>query len=104
MKDASIYVSSSNYEGISNSMMEALAMGVPTVCTDCPIGGAALMIKNNINGILIPVNDEEALYKAMEKIIENKEFTEKISSNAIKIKEEYSIEKIVNKWEELINN
>lgn len=34
----SIYVSTSNYEGISNSMLEALALGVPTICTDCPVG------------------------------------------------------------------
>ena len=101
MCNAAMYVSSSNFEGISNSMLEALAMGVPTISTDCPVGGARMMIQNNENGILIPVGDEEALYKAMLKIAEDSEFAQKISNNAINIKQEYSIDKIVKKWENL---
>ena len=37
MYDCSMYISSSNFEGISNSMLEALAMGMPTICTDCEV-------------------------------------------------------------------
>lgn len=102
INEASIYVSTSNYEGISNSMMEALAMGVPTICTDCPVGGAAMMIENNVNGILIPMNDVDALYNAMTKILDNKDFSDKISKEAIKIKDKYSVEKIVKEWEKLL--
>lgn len=102
MNSASIYVSSSDYEGISNSMIEALAMGVPTICTDCPIGGARLMIKNGKNGILVPVGDEDALYRAMKKIIEEPEFAEKISRNAYKVRDEYSANMITQKWLELL--
>ena len=40
----SMYVSSSDFEGISNSMLEALGMGLPTVVTDCPVGGARMVI------------------------------------------------------------
>ena len=39
------YISSSNFEGISNSMLEAMGMGLPVVCTNCPIGGAGEVIK-----------------------------------------------------------
>ena len=46
-------------------MIEALAMGIPSICTDCPVGGAKLMIENRKNGILIPVGDVEALYNSM---------------------------------------
>lgn len=102
MNSASIYVSSSDYEGISNSMVEALAMGVPTVCTDCPIGGARMMIKNGESGILIPVGDEDALYRAMKKIIEEHEFAEKISKNAYKVRDEYNANMIAQRWLELL--
>ena len=43
--NASMFVSSSDFEGMSNSMLEAMAIGLPVVCTDCPIGGAKMVIK-----------------------------------------------------------
>lgn len=98
MLDASIYVSCSNYEGISNSMMESLAMGIPSICTDCPVGGARMVIKNNENGILIPVGDTEKLYKSMKKIVENPDFSSMISKNAENVKQQYSINVIANMW------
>ena len=101
MKNAKMYISTSNYEGISNSMIESLAMGVPTICTDCPVGGAKMMIKNNINGILIPVGDEDALLKAMLKIAKDEKFSLYLSNNALKVREEFSIDNILKKWEEI---
>lgn len=102
MYDAMIYVSSSNYEGISNSMLEALGMGIPTVVTDCPAGGARMVIQNGINGLLVPIGDTNALYRAMKKIIENKNFMEKISKEAAKIVNEYPLEKISQRWIEVM--
>nr|WP_054637836.1 glycosyltransferase [Thalassobacillus sp. C254] len=52
MTNSSLFVISSNYEGISNSMLEALAIGVPVISTDSPIGGAKTYIKNGENGLL----------------------------------------------------
>lgn len=100
---ASIYISSSNFEGISNSMLEALAMGIPSVCTDCPVGGARMTIRDNENGILVPVGDTNALYEGMKKIARDKEFADKLSKNAIKVREDLSIEKIVDKWLKILN-
>jgi len=99
---AEMFVLSSNYEGISNSMLEALAMGVPTVCTDSPPGGAAQYIKNGENGILIPVGDEEALLNAMEMISGDKTLMKKYSNNAIKIRKTLKIDAIYDKWEKII--
>lgn len=101
MRDAAMYVSSSDYEGISNSMLEALGMGVPTVVTDCPVGGAHMVIQNGINGVLVPVGDTNSFYTAMKKVIEDKEFAKAISREAIKVKDEYPIEKISKRWIEV---
>ena len=61
MNNAMVYVSSSDFEGMSNTMLEAMAMGVPTIATDCPIGGAKTVIKNGENGILTPVGNEKKI-------------------------------------------
>lgn len=102
MRNAAIYVSSSDYEGISNSMLEALAMGVPTVVTDCPVGGARMVIENGINGLLVPVGDKIAFYKAMKRVIEDKSFAMNLSKEAIKIREKYPMEKISVEWEKIL--
>ena len=102
IKDA-MYVSSSDYEGISNSMLEAMAIGMPVVCTDCPIGGAKATIKDGENGLLVPIKDVEALYLAMKRVIEDKDLADKISNNASKLREELSLDETTKKWISLLD-
>ncbi len=97
-----MFVSSSDYEGVSNSMLEALAMGMPVVCTDCPIGGARMFIKSGHNGILVPPKDTGALASAMLELIGNPQKASNIASNAKKIYRQLSLEKITDKWIEIL--
>lgn len=99
---SSIYVSSSDYEGISNAMLEALALGLPAICTDCPVGGASMFIRNYENGILVPVGDEQSMYKAMKEVVSNPKLSLKLSNNAKKVRDELVIDRIFEKWERLI--
>ena len=101
-KDAHMYVSSSDFEGISNSMLEALSYGIPTISTDSAGGGAKSMIIDGVNGILVPVNDENRLYEAMCIIAGDNEFANNISNNSYKLIKNYSIDKIFSKWNDLI--
>lgn len=94
IKDSSMFVLPSNYEGISNALVEALAMGIPVIATDCPIGGCRMYINNEKNGILIPTGDVNALQYAMKKLASNNAFAEKISNNGTEIRESCSVEKI----------
>ncbi len=103
IKDYSMFVSSSDFEGMSNSMLEAMSMGLPCVCTDCPAGGARAVIKDGENGLLTSVGDSHELYLAMKKIAENPDLSTKLSQNSVKIREEQSVDKIIKKWMELIN-
>ncbi|MDE6664478.1 MAG: glycosyltransferase, partial [Lachnospiraceae bacterium] len=98
IKDAGMFISTSNYEGISNSMLEALAMGIPSICTDCPIGGARSYIEHGKNGLLIPVRDKEALTKAMIQIASDASFADKLSENAAKLRDKYSVNSIAVKF------
>lgn len=102
INDAALFVSTSDYEGLSNSMLEAMAIGLPTVCTDCDGGGARMMIQDHVNGLLVPKGDKQAVYKAMKVIIEDEDLAERLSKNAVKLKEELSVERIVREWEKMI--
>lgn len=98
MAKAYMYVSSSDYEGISNSMLEALGIGLPCVCTDCPVGGASLSIKNGVSGILTKVGDKNSLYEGMRRLIENKQLVKSISSESRLINDILSLDKITAMW------
>ena len=103
LKDG-MFVSSSDYEGMSNSMLEAMAIGLPTICTDCPAGGARAVIKDHENGILTPVGDVEALAYAMCEVADNPELAEKLSYNGTKIRQDLSTDNIIIEWMKLIDD
>ena len=102
VKNASLFVSSSDYEGISNSMLEAIAMGIPSICTDCPAGGARETIENGVNGILVPVGDKERMKEAMIKVLSDPEFAEKLGKEGSKLKEKISSKAVAKQWLQFI--
>lgn len=102
MRKCAAYVSSSDYEGMSNSMLEALAMGIPSVVTDCPIGGAKMIIKNNVNGVLVPVGDKKAMSEGIRKILSDKKFADSIGKEACKIRDDLQVKSIAEKWLEIM--
>ena len=103
IRDATVFVLPSNYEGLSNSMLEAMAIGLPVICTDCPPGGAREYIQDYSNGILVRVGDAEGVCKALNYIVENRRQAEMISKNAEKIRCLLSSDVISGKWEKLIS-
>lgn len=70
MRSAKMFLSTSNYEGIQNSLLEALTLGVPCVATDCLGGGARLLLKNAPNW-LVDVNDANSMANVMNDIVTN---------------------------------
>lgn len=99
--NAEIFVSSSDYEGMSNSMLEALAIGIPCVCTDCPIGGAKMFIENGQNGLLVPVGDSKAMAEALCRMIEDKALRNRCYTNADKIRRDLDEKKVFSQWRKL---
>lgn len=102
--DARCFVLSSNTEGMPNSIMEAMALGIPVISTDCPCGGPATLIKDGINGLLVGVNDDKALAEALRKMLSDKEFANTISDNAYEFIEELHPDKVNAKWEEYLSS
>ena len=97
-KDAKMFVLSSDFEGMPNALIESMATGIPSISTDCPSGGSRELIENNINGILIPVNDKDAMVEAICKLADDSEFAETLSQNGVKLQEELNSEVICKKW------
>jgi len=93
-----IYVLTSLYEGMPNSLMEAMAMGFPVISTDCPAGGPAELIRNMENGLLIDNNNLDALINAMEFYINNPEKKNEIGRKAMEIRDIVSSEVIIRQW------
>ncbi|MCC8015528.1 MAG: glycosyltransferase [Eubacterium sp.] len=102
VKDAAMFVSSSDYEGISNSMLEAMALGLPCICTDCPAGGTREVIKDGVNGLLVPVGDKEALTSAILRVINEPELGKRLGKAAAMVRTDLSADKICSEWERVI--
>ena len=102
LKNAGMFVLSSDYEGMPNALMEALAAGVPSVSTDCPCGGPRMLIKDGENGILVPVGDVEALANSMTRLLEEPGLSDNIGAVARGYAKSYLPEKVHNQWENYI--
>lgn len=102
LQSSSLFVLSSNFEGMPNALIEAMALGIPVISTDCPAGGSKSLINNGENGILIPIGDVECLSKAMDRILSDNNLRNKFEKESRKICEKLSSEKIYRKWEEFI--
>lgn len=92
---ARLFVLSSDYEGMSNSLMEAMAVGVPCISTDCPCGGARELLRQD-EGCLVPCNDTKGLGKAICFVINNG-----YDNMAIDMSR-YKIEEVVLKWKDIL--
>ena len=97
ISNAKCYVLSSISEGMPNALMEAMAIGMPCVSTDCENGPAEL-IEDGKNGLLVPIKSPEKLAEAINKMIENREFALKCGAEAKKLKETNSVDEIAKKY------
>lgn len=99
-----VYVLSSDYEGVSNSLAEAMAVGLPVAATDCPIGGSAMCIENGVNGLLVPIQDKDALAEAVCFLLKEPKKAEAMGREAVSLRERFSQETISNLWMEAMKS
>ena len=100
MKRSSIFVLASDSEGMPNSLIEAMCMGMTCISTDCPCGGPRMLIKDRVNGILIPVKGEKDLEKALIIAAQDSDGDRCMAHAAQRIRTEYSSEKVYGEWEQ----
>lgn len=98
LSEASIFVLSSITEGMPNALMEAMAVGVPCIATDCPCGGPRMLIDSGENGILVKNNDATALAEAMERLMNNPAEAAALGARAKERALEFRQERVFEEW------
>ena len=99
-----IFTLTSNTEGMPNSVIEAMCLGLPVISTDCPCGGPAELIKDGENGLLVPVGDEQALAEAFRKVLRSPELEKKLGDHAYLIQQAMEPKKVCGLWERYLKS
>jgi glycosyltransferase involved in cell wall biosynthesis len=98
---ASLYVMSSNFEGFPNALLEAMASGLPAICTDYPTGTVHDLIINGVNGYIVPMNNREKMIAAIHSILDDSMTVDRMGNEAKKVNERFEVKEIVEQWEAL---
>lgn len=102
MRASKMYILTSDFEGIPNSLIEAMSLGLPCISTDCRPGGAKLLIEDGVNGFVVPPGDAHAIATKMKWYMSSPLMADKIGTEAKKISERFSEEKIMDLWEKYL--
>lgn len=105
MSEASIFVLPSKIEGMPNALIEAMVMGMACISTDCPCGGPRdLIATDESNGILVPVDNVDAMAMALKRLIINDTLRESMGDNARKIITTLHPDTVNKQWKNYIEN
>lgn len=99
MRNASIAVQPSRFEGFPNALLEAMACGCSAIATH---EAGDMLIKDGVNGLLIPADDVEALAKALKRLMENSLLRENLGAAALGVKETFSEERVMRLWDKIL--
>ena len=100
--NADIFVLCSNTEGVPNTLLEAMALGIPAISTDCPCGGPKDIICDGENGFLVPVGDVDTLADCIYKLANDDKLMTHVSQNELKTAEKFRENVVVDEWLEMI--
>ena len=102
IRDASLFILSSDYEGMPNALMEAMAMGIPVISTDCPCKGPAELIEDGVSGLLVPVGEEKEMASAMIRVLKDRELWKRLSRNGKEIRKKASPDRVYREWKAFV--
>lgn len=100
IEKASVFLLTSFSEGVSNALIEALASGLGVISTDVPSGGTVELMEDGVNGLIIPAGDRKALEQAMDRLLGDPVYLEKLGREAARIQERLAPERVNRQWQE----
>lgn len=104
IKDSRLFLMTSDFEGMPNALIEAMACGLPCVSTDCSPGGASELIQSGENGIVVPCGDAKAIAAAIVRLLNDQGEAEKMGAEAQKIVDKLNPAIIYGEWEKYVKS
>lgn len=102
LTDAALFAFTSDWEGLPNALMEAMALGLPIVATDCPCGGPRTIMTDGVDGLLIPIKNEQALVDGINRLIEDPALADRLGRAARKIAGRANGQAVFEQWRDYI--
>lgn len=100
MARCDLFVLSSLYEGLPNVLIEAMALGLPVISTNCPYGPSEI-IEDGRNGVLIPVGNPQAISEAVLRVLGDENLRERLKVEAKRRAKDFSLDKMISDYTEL---
>lgn len=100
LSKAKMFILSSDYEGMPNTLLEAMAVGLPCISTDCPCAGPRTIIDHGKDGLLVPIEDEKELARSILLLLEDKNFYNRVCRNAKEKSKIFKPSYIFKQWED----
>lgn len=100
---ADIFAFTSLSEGFPNALSEAMAIPLPCIAFDCPAGPSDI-IKNEINGFLIPVGDEELYLERLKSLMSDHKLRSRFAQEAYLNRQKFSVDNTSKQYFKFITN
>lgn len=97
-----LFVLPSDFEGMPNALLEAMAAGRCCVSTACPCGGPEAVIENGVNGLLVPVGEEKPLSAAIRSLLQDGEKRRALAATAGEGANAFRPEAIFEHWRDYV--
>ena len=104
IEKARLFILASGHEGMPNSLIEAMSLGLACISTDCPCGGPRDLIVHGVNGLLVPVNDKKAMTEAILRVLEDDRLSNDMGEAATKVQQRFAPDVANAAWKEYFDS